>query len=354
MQEKESVRKDLYGDEYIEARDEYGHVVQISYPKHSSYLGDYYETYDANRNYIGYSRPKTDSSGQRVIETYDRSNNLLFTSYEHNGMYGKVYWTIVDAHGRTIGTKTGNTTNYTPGYDKEREQEENASSAIGNNSSSSSDAEKKSAPVGGGVSMVGTLAIMFFGGVLVVMLHNAEGREQIHHFVIPMIGIIPIGILLFRFFRKLKDIVDQFKWKALILSIVLMLVMLGYYIWYTSKSMAWVIDNDLAYYSLWLLPYCFLFIYSFVLGKMSMQAKQMMNKQNLDKILEVIFPTTLYCFCFCPALMVMRWEYYSESVKHLRLIVEFFTLIVVGAVGFGAALLAVKVFDLATKSSFEK
>ena len=53
MEHRDEYKENVFGEKYIETKDEHGNVVQISKLRDSALGGEYYDTYDANMNYIG-------------------------------------------------------------------------------------------------------------------------------------------------------------------------------------------------------------------------------------------------------------------------------------------------------------
>ncbi len=343
MQTTSESKENIWGEQYIETKDEHGNVLQISKRKDYAVGGVVYETTDARGSYIGYSVPRADAFGNRYIETFDQSGNLVSRSYERFDYMGNPYWTIENSSGERIGIGQNGVTNYV-----EPDHE------TGQNSTNSGSSSRSSGLPGGNLGMIFSLVLLFLIMVLFGMLHDPNGRETIHRFVTPCIGILPIVVILLRS-MKVKDVRGPFKNSILILSCALMLIMQLYYLFYTARSMSWLVDTDtILYYVLWLAPYLFLFGYCYLAAKQAMAAQKATPRSDIKRVLKAIYEPTCILFCLCPAVMILRWEFYHNDGMYARTFIEILTILVVVFAGIGLAAVGEKIFSKVTRKAFDR
>lgn len=338
MSQKNEVKQDLWGNVYIETRDESGNVLYRSKRKEDVFTGEYYDTYDAQGNWIGHSKPGQTIFDQRYIETYDQNGKLIQVSFEKTDLFGKVYWSIEDAHGKPVGIGRDGTVTY---YDEDTDSSDVDTSG---HSPGETDTRTSKLPAGGGTfGMILSVVLMFGIGVLFTALHDPSGRETIHRFVTPLIGTIPLAILLLTYFIKLTAIPGSFKTSVFALCCLFAVLLQGYYVFYTMPSMEWLLRSDSLYYGLWLLPYGLYFGLCYLLKRLAEKASRAMQRSDILLVLHRLHDPAGACFCLSLGLMVLRWEFVSGDGRYGRLLVEILTIAFVFAVALGAMAIGEKI-----------
>lgn len=340
MSERNEMKQNVFGDVYIETKDKNGNVIQTSKRKENVFTGEYYDTYDASGNYIGHSEPSTDAFGNRYIKTFDQNDNLLRTSSEKIDINGNPFWEIRDSSGEIVGVNRNGETNY---YKKQ----ETPSGTDGSSHSGG-------AILAGGGNFAGIMGvvILFLALLLNDMLQDPDGREIIHRITTIGLTIAPIVFFSYQLFKG-KTTQDPYKIKTLVFSSAAALFMLLFFIFTTVPSMAWVEDKLIIYFAYWMLPYVILAVYYFIAAKMDAG----MSKQTKAMVGDLVSRNqnflAVYYFV-CDTLMILRWEFYADSVKYMRVLVESITVFVIGAIGVGATSLAyykvyIKVLESSSK-----
>lgn len=342
MREYSEAKKDFFGDSYIETRDESGRVVQIVKAKTDFFGDEYYETYDANMNRIGYSCLKKDFYGDPYLATYDNSGKLLRTSVEKKDFLGNKYLEIRNADGRTIGTSTRQTDFLGNAYTETRYtnaagQGSGAVAAGGGSRTTTGGSGSHAgggADIGAGLGCIIGFAFIFGIYWFFSTLHDYDGREKIHRFVMIMSFVVPLGAVLIGYF-KLHGVGGFLRNRMLVISCGMIVVSQCYYAFYTSQRMEWILESDLAYYVLWLLPYTLFYGYSFLTAMFAKEALRSIPAGEIKTVLG-LYDATQLCFGFFAALMMLRWEMYASKAVWGRTFFEVITIVVVICLGIAA------------------
>lgn len=353
MAESSRIKTDMYGNSYVETRDSSGRVVQIVKRTTDFWGDDRYETYDANMRYIGYSVKKTDFYGDSYLATYDRSGQLIRTCYEKTDFYGDPYLEIRDAKGQVIGSARNKEDFYGDSYVETEYRKTNEPPSYSPSYSSSDSGSSGAAGEGGGIGVVFGL-IFFFGlALLFTTLHNPEGREKIHRFVVPLVSTVPIAIIAIKMIR-LKDPIDsELKTKMLASSCGIFLILQGYYIFYTSRSMAWMEDSLTIYLLLWAIGFLPYYAFCLFAGKTAVKAYQSTDSSSVKKLFDATYVVASICYWLDMCLMMLRWEFYAGDGKYGRTIIEILTIIAVGALSYGGMYIGTKLASMASDGKID-
>lgn len=107
---KQKVKKDLFGNEYIQYYDENGRETDRSKVKTGVFGGKYTEDYDDKGNKIGKSKVRKGIFGGEYTEHYDNSGNKTGKSVSRKGILGGSHTDTYDESGKKTGrteTKSG-------------------------------------------------------------------------------------------------------------------------------------------------------------------------------------------------------------------------------------------------------
>ncbi len=338
MREYSEVKKDIYGDSYVETRDESGRLVQIVKANKDFFGDEYYDTYDSNMRRIGYSRLEKDFYGDSYMATYDNSGRLVRTSVEKTDFLGNKYLEIRDAAGRAIGNASAKTDFFGNAYTETNynipagQGGATASAGAGTDGRSGSGSHSGGGDIGAGIGCVFGFGILFALFWFFTTLHDYEGREKIHRFVMVMSFLVPLALVFWNSF-KLRGIGGFLKNRMIVISCALILVSQSYYLFYTSHRMEWILESDLAYYGFWFLPYTLFYGYSFLTAVFAREAAGVIPDTEIESVLDRLYYVEVICFALVAGLMLLRWEMYASKAVWGRTLFEIMTIAVVMILG---------------------